>query len=90
MTNGLIPVGEMSEKAIQRLIYLAHRDLCRVEGSIALAQRKLDSGERLPGNIRTEAVKTIKAGPEQAAVLEGALDVLRGALRAARRKGQVG
>lgn len=80
----------VSEQAIQRLIYLAHQDLCRVEGSIVLAQEKLDSGERLPGNVRKKAVETVKAGPEQADVLEEAIDGLRSALRAARRAGTGG
>lgn len=86
----MIAVGEMSEAAIQRLIKVAHQDLCRVEGAIVIAQRRLSSGERLAGNIRQQAVTTVKAGPEQAQVLEEALAALRAALRAGRQQGRVG
>lgn len=80
----------MTEKQIQRLIYLAHRDLCRVEGAILLAQERLDDRDNLSGNQRKQALQTIKAGPEQSDVLEGALEALRGSLRDARRQGTVG
>lgn len=85
-----IPVKAMTEKEIQRLIYLAHRDLCRVEGAVLLAREKLEAEGNLSGNQRKQAVMTIKAGPEQAEVLEGALAALRGSLREARSAGMVG
>jgi hypothetical protein len=85
-----IPVPPMTEKAIQQLIKCAHRELCRVEGSIMLAHEKLESPERLAGNARKQAVETVKTGPGQALVLEEALEALKGALRAGRRVGVVG
>lgn len=84
-----------SEQQVQRLIYLAHRDLCRVEGSIVLAQEKLDNDginneKRLPGNVRKRAEETVNAGPKEATVLEDAIEALRECLRKGREAGVVG
>lgn len=74
-----------SEQAVQRLIKLAYQELCRVEGSILLAEERLEkAGGRLAGRQREQAERTIATGPKQAGVLEEALDTLRAALRAGR------
>lgn len=70
-----------NEQQVQRLLYLANRDLCRSVGAEVMAKEKLDSqqetGQRLPGRIRKNAVQTIETAPQQQEVLEGAMDALK-------------
>jgi hypothetical protein len=74
-----------SEQAVQRLIKLAYAELCRVEGSILLAEERIEkSGGRMAGRQREQAEQTIAKGPKQAGVLEEALEALRDALRTSR------
>lgn len=74
-----------SEQAVQRLIKLAYAELCRVEGSILLAEERIEKADgRMAGRQREQAENTIAKGPKQAGVLEEAIDALRAALRASR------
>ncbi len=85
---------ELDIPEIQRMLYLIHRDLARVEGNIVLARRKLDSARigsySLPGNVRKKAVQTIETAPAQAQVLYGAQYALQQALKVARDQGELG
>lgn len=76
-----------NEQQVQRLLYLANRDLCRSVGAEVLAKEKLESqdgGDRLPGRIRKNAVQTVESAPQQQEVLEGAMDAMKSGLKSAK------
>lgn len=76
-----------SEQQVQRLLYLANRDLCRSVGAEVLAKEKLESmqeGAKLPGRIKKNAVQTVESAPQQQEVLEGAMDALKLGLKASK------
>lgn len=80
-----IVVEFASEKQIQRILYLANRDLCRTVGAEVLAREKLESmqeGVKLPGRIKKNAVQTVESAPQQQEVLEGAIEALKLGLKA--------
>lgn len=90
-SGGKFVVEFSSVQEINRVAYLVHRDLARVEGSVVLAKELFseaeEEGRRLPGRVRSKAKATLDAAPEQARVLRGARAALQRALRVARENG---
>lgn len=78
--------GELAEQQVQRLVYLASRDLCRVVGAQVLAEEKLERRDELGGRVRKQAQKTIASTPKQAEVLEEAMSALQAGLKAAQKR----
>jgi hypothetical protein len=76
-----------SEQEVQRLIYLAHRDLCRIEGALVIAERRLEDRDNLAGRMRRNAVQTVESAPAQIQTINAALEALRGSLAANRNEG---
>lgn len=78
-----------NEQQVQRLLYLANRDLCRSVGAEVLAREKLEAqqeGDRLPGRIRKNAAQTVESAPQQQEVLEGAMDAMKLGLKSVKRE----
>jgi hypothetical protein len=70
---------------MQRIALLVHQDLARVRGNIVMAEEKIQG--RLPGKVRQRALETIRTGPEQRDVLEGAREAISEGLKQCRKKG---
>ena len=92
-----IDVKFNNPQEIHRILHLVHRDLARVRGNILMAGERLEANrnrdpnqKQLPGSVRKQAEDTLRTGPEQQRVLEGAQEALRDALAKARERGEVG
>lgn len=77
--------GPDAEQQVQRLMYLANRDLCRVVGAQVIASEKLDDG-KLSGRQRSKAVQAVDNAPKHEETLGHAMSALQSGLAAARKR----
>jgi hypothetical protein len=80
----------LSVSEIHRMLYLLNQDLCKTEGAIVVARRKLEGHQngtlKVSGKSRAGAHRTLQMAPRQIEVLEGAQKALQEALAELRKK----